>query len=87
MIRDRRPLSLRANRQRGMRKPIVDGLIRTGRAANAQAENGFIRLKAKGAGLYWVSLDEFRLLRGETSGDVDELQAQIHRGDGARGRR
>jgi hypothetical protein len=33
---------------------IAYGLIRTGRAANAQPENGFIRLKAKGGGFYWV---------------------------------
>lgn len=53
---------------------IVNGLIRTGRAANAQAENGFICLKAKVGGFYWVSFDGFRLLRGEIFEDADELQ-------------
>jgi hypothetical protein len=56
---------------------IAHGLMRTGRAANAQPENGFIRFKAKGGGFYWVSSDGFRLLRGEAFWDADELQPKF----------
>ena len=56
---------------------IAYGLVRTGRAANAQPENGFIRLKAKGGGFYWVSFVGFRLLRGEAFWDADELQPKF----------
>jgi hypothetical protein len=56
---------------------IANGLIRTRRAANAHPENGFIRLKAKGGGFYWVSFDGFRLLRGEAFWDADELQPKF----------
>jgi len=56
---------------------IANGLIRTRRAANAQPLDGFIRLKAKGGGFYWVSFDGFRLLRGEAFWDADELQPKF----------
>jgi len=56
---------------------ITNGLIRSGRATNAQPEDGFIRLKAKGGGFYWVSFDGFRLLRGEAFWNADELQPKF----------
>ena len=56
---------------------IANGLIRTRRAANAQPGEGFIRLKATGGGFYWVSFDGFRLLRGDTFWDAEELQPKF----------
>ena len=53
---------------------IAAGLVRSGRATNATAMDGFIRLLARGGVRYWVPFDGDRLLRGETLEDADELQ-------------
>jgi hypothetical protein len=58
-------------------RAIANGLIQTKRATNAQSEDGFIRLEAKGGGFYWVSFDGLRLLRGAAFWDAEELQAKF----------
>lgn len=53
---------------------VARGLVRTGRAADPQPEQGFLRLQSDGEGCYWISFDGNHLLRGEQREDADELQ-------------
>lgn len=53
---------------------IAAGLMRTGRASDAQKSGGFIRLRATGGGFYFVAHDGVRVLRGDELDDAEELQ-------------
>ncbi len=54
---------------------IVDGLVKTGRAAKPRLTKDFILLDRDGErGFYWVSIDGERVLKGDTPSTAEELQ-------------
>jgi hypothetical protein len=53
---------------------IVDGLIRTGRAARPWPFHGFMRLAGSAGGFYFVAFRGDQVLRCTSLKDADELQ-------------
>lgn len=53
---------------------VVKGLLRTGRAKDPRASDGYVRVACQQGGFYWVSLDGARALRGEDFVSAAELQ-------------
>jgi hypothetical protein len=53
---------------------IVEGLIRTGRAARPWPFHGFMRLAASTGGFYFVAFRGDQVLRGTSLQDAEELQ-------------
>ena len=59
-------------------KAIAEGLIRTNRAGeHGVLDQGVLRLKCLKGGLYWISLDGGRILRGTKLFESEELQAKF----------
>jgi len=53
---------------------ISKALIRTGRAANPKRMHGFVYLEARAGGFYWIADNGFRILRGDSLADAEDLQ-------------
>jgi len=53
---------------------ISKALVRSGRAAYPMRTEGYTVLEARSGGFYWVADDGFRILRGGSFADAEDLQ-------------